>query len=871
MGARLCRLRPAAARCPGRVLRLVIDTLSALVIRLDKSELPTHLARRVASRFQDVVALLLPLAVAGSALAVKGFNGEGQTGIVWQNETTKEFAVWSLERTNFVSAGWIPNDIGEGCRIAAVADFNRDGHPDLLWHSLSTGENEIWLMDGTRRIARNSIPASSSDFEVVGTGDFDSDGYPDIIWRDSVHNQTALWLMDGMNWNGRLGRLSNEAEFDWNLAAAADFNNDGYTDILWRDRLTGRNIVWFLRGVNLIEAIDIKPQPDLGDRLVGTGVFNLLGNNDLLWRHANGQNTVWLMSGTQYVGSATLPAVDSSDWQIGGAGGYTNTMRLSAIPDETLGFLTLTWRYESTEHPSIERRELGSPDWRLLATNYLSRRFTDFDLTAGQRYEYRVGGEYLLTGIAATPIEDRGRIILVVEQSLSAKIEDDLDLLKSDLMGDGWSVIRMNVPRHDDAVWSNNLAAIKSIKFVITNAYYQDPVVTRAVYLIGHVPIPYSGFPNPDGHGSRALPADNFYGDVDGIYTDNTVNFPSYLEGPAPLTRHDNFIGDGKFDQNRIPPNTQGVAELELAVGRVDFSSLPSFGALTEAELTRRYLRKTHRYRHKEFVLPDRVFVGTYFPFGPNRQAYTQALRIGSRLFGIQPGSVVEGDPFERENAALWGILGGPGLPFGITGGTGAYHQSTEMAHPELQPRLAFANVFASFCHDIHYPDNFMRAFLATPDYGLAIMWFKPVLGDEIPLAFETLGMGETIGAGFVRSINQSQRDASANMYVSLLGDPTLRLQVLAPPRTLPAESESKSALEWLPSKEADVNYFVYRSTSGPEGPWIRMTPTPIAETKFTDRSAPFGHGNYLVRAVKVVTTGSGSYTNLSQGIFFQQ
>ena len=817
-------------------------------------------------RFHTNLALALLLAIVVTSGRVRG--GEGQTQIIWQNEPIAKLAFWSLQQTNYVTWGLIPSDITLGWRVAAIADFNRDGQPDLLWRSPSSGGNEIWLMNGTNRIARQPLVFSSSVFfEVAGAADFDGDGYPDIVWRDPDSTQTVVWFMDGANWNGRFGWISQPSSFTWTLAATGDFNNDGHADIVWRDRRTGRNYVWLMNGIELLKAIEIQPEPDLDYQLAGVGIFNLLGNTDLLWRHANGQNKVWLMSGTKYLGSAALPTEVSGTWQIAGTSANPNGRLLSAISDEQSKSLTLVWRNGSIQPPAVERRILGETTWELAATNYIPLRFTNSAVTVGQRYEYRVGKDYLLTGIAATPREDRGKIILVVEDSLAKQIGADLELLKADLVGDGWSVIRTNVPRHDDATWSKNIEAIASIKSFITNVYYQDPVRTKAVYLIGHVPIPYSGMSNPDGHGGRALPADIYYGDVDGIYTDFLWNFPRSLDGPH-LARHDNLSGDGKFDQGNVPANSKGIAELELAMGRADFADLPSFAALSEAQLTQRYIQKTHRYRHKKLTFPDRVSVATFFPFGPNRESYSEALKIGSRLFGNDPSFVIEGDPFDRNNPALWGILGGLGLPFAIAGSGGSYHLSGQMPYVELEPRIGFANVFASICLDFQYPDNFMRAFLATPTYGLAIMWFKPFTLDGIPLAFEPLGLGEPLGAGFVRSINESQRGSGENMYVTLLGDPALRIQVLTPPDALRKGSEANAPIEWIASSEVGANYFVYRSTNQIDGPWVRLTPNPITENRFADASATPGRKMYQVRAVKLTKTGSGSYTNMSQGVF---
>src|SRR5207248_1131072 len=90
----------------------------------------------------------------------------------------------------------------------------------------------------------------------------------------------------------------------------------------------------------------------------------------------------------------------------------------------------------------------------------------------------------------------------------------------------------------------------------------------------GHVPVPYSGLLNPDGHPNHlgAWPADAYYGDMDGLWTDTTVNYVGTDPGdPADTARLANVPGDGKFDQSTIP----GVVRLN--VGRVDLANLPGY------------------------------------------------------------------------------------------------------------------------------------------------------------------------------------------------------------------------------------------------------------------------------------------------------
>ena len=63
-----------------------------------------------------------------------------------------------------------------------------------------------------------------------------------------------------------------------------------------------------------------------------------------------------------------------------------------------------------------------------------------------------------------------------------------------------------------------------------------------------------------------AWPADVFYGDMAGAWTDSSVS-----DSGASDPRNRNVPGDGKFDQSRLPFN------VELQVGRVDLANLPAF------------------------------------------------------------------------------------------------------------------------------------------------------------------------------------------------------------------------------------------------------------------------------------------------------
>jgi hypothetical protein len=131
---------------------------------------------------------------------------------------------------------------------------------------------------------------------------------------------------------------------------------------------------------------------------------------------------------------------------------------------------------------------------------------------------------------------------------------------------------------------------------------------------------------------------------------------------------------------------------------------------------------------------------------------------------------------------------------------------------------------------------------------------------------FEGLALGDTLGDGQRLSVNEPMATIRT---LNLLGDPTLRLNVVAPPAQATAEVVGANVrLTWNASSEPNARYAVYRSLNGLDGVFARLSGAPLTDTSFTDTNAPAGQKTYLVRALILEATGSGSYTNLSQGIF---
>ena len=139
----------------------------------------------------------------------------------------------------------------------------------------------------------------------------------------------------------------------------------------------------------------------------------------------------------------------------------------------------------------------------------------------------------IATGIAIPAVENRGTVLLLVEQGLAHPLADELERLEFDLIGDGYQVRRRNVSQD---------AEVTAVKRLIVDEHLADPEIDT-LFLFGHIPVPYSGLMF-SGHAEHrgAWPADVYYGDLDGEWTDSTVDF-TRASRPA----NHNVPGDGKF------------------------------------------------------------------------------------------------------------------------------------------------------------------------------------------------------------------------------------------------------------------------------------------------------------------------------------
>lgn len=508
--------------------------------------------------------------------------------------------------------------------------------------------------------------------------------------------------------------------------------------------------------------------------------------------------------------------------------------------------VTLNWfdADQPRKYPArVSRRLLGATggaSWEIVAPAVpTGSAFVDTNVRPGQAYEYRVERlgrnvvdvGYWTTGVDLPERGDPGTIYLVVDETLAGELTAHILRFERDLIGDGWRVVTQRVPRGTPSDVQQNLSNAGSLRAWLKRNFELDPMGQHSVVLIGHAPVLRSGNAYPDGHEPQPQATDLFYADIDGVWS---------------LDRSTLALGN-----NRVPSNA-----IEMQIGRIDFANVGD----RDAELAhlRSYFNKNHHWRHG--LLGD-LRVG---------YAGSGLLRVeedGLRNI-VGPDDLTKGGHHDVGELGpwLWGV------DFGDF--DGANYEATH------SNEAIFTINFGSGKQQFNSRLNPMTMLLAQPFYPLTVGW-----GGRPSWRIHHMAIGRTIGESHFRTVNNGESGQPYResmdywptgqylwqnpVWVNLLGDPSLRAFVLAPPEAVSvAKVAEGSFVEWTASRDPDVTgYRVFRFEVG--GQPLLLGEVPESDRGFVDQTEDAqGNALYMVQAVGKKSVFAGSFKTTSQAVF---
>lgn len=590
----------------------------------------------------------------------------------------------------------------------------------------------------------------------------------------------------------------------------------------------------------------------------------------------------------------------------------TVLLKTEAVSGESPS-ITVSWEpVEFAYEYEVLRRQLGVGNFIQLASglgeDILS--YIDENVEQDITYEYQVrtksrngefrwrGFGYISSSINKEPLLSPGKVLILVDSTVAEPLSEEITRLEMDLAAENWGVVVRLTPREE--VFDKE--KVQAVKNIILEERLRD-LRLNTVMIIGRVPVPYAGgFTNsmggpPDGHGegagnhTGAWPADLYYGDIDGFWTDNSTKVTT---GNREINH--NIPGDGKFDQTNLPSN------IDLAVGRIDFYDMPAFEE-SEIELLRKYLDKNHGYRTGEMIVETKALIdesaGGAFQFGNNR---TEAFSANGwrNLAPLVGAENVESDEWIDKiynNNYLWAYGTGAGS-FSSAGGvinTGNISENNINA--------VFTMLFGSYFGNWDSRNNLMRAAIAADGNSLTCAWAA-----RPSWFFHRMGAGNTVGEAAIISQNNNDRQSEVNsnayynlafieanflqsngqkvivengysigfgtrqIHPALMGDPTLvqdsYLRLPGASSLTAVKNEDGSiSLEWDGGPTDDIkDWDIFRSRSF-QGPYEKINEDIVQTETFTDEMPYEGYTNiYVVRRRNFVGGINGTRLAYSRG-----
>jgi hypothetical protein len=487
---------------------------------------------------------------------------------------------------------------------------------------------------------------------------------------------------------------------------------------------------------------------------------------------------------------------------------HDRSVQMWAVVQSSPPRITLNWlSHANTTGFTLYRKLKGGTDWgtSIASLGATSTQYVDNSVSLNTSYEYKVirntsnlgqGFGYVNAGIEVAMVEARGTVVLVVDNTFSSSLATQLLQVQTDLEGDGWKVIR---PRREP-----DRPRDRSEK-LDPGGLQRRPHERESGAVDRTCSVPYSGDLAPDGHSEHygAWPADVYYGEMTSSWTDNTIN-----DGGATDPRNHNLVVMASSTDNdpilgRACGRSRRLRQPAGLQPDGDHAAEQLHGQAARLEAQAHHRADPGRDRRQLRRLRQCVRPGGMAWL---RTAGATCQRFRQRLFHAD---VLRQLPLELWLRRRW---------WDNAGGVGS---TAQFATSNLAG--IFTILFGSYFGDFDCTNNFLRAALASGT-TLTNFW------SGYPNWFiHHMGLGETIGYETVLTQNNANNHYEPNngqrgrVHICLMGDPTLRMHVVAPPSAVACSyiNSSTATITWAAAPDAVIGYHVYRFDGSN---WVRRT-----------------------------------------------